>query len=62
MTEMMVDPIISLQDVSVSFGTHRVLKRINLDVIRREVMVLLGASGSGKTTLLRQIVGLGRPD
>lgn len=62
MTKMMADPIISLLDVSVSFGTHPVLKRINLDVMRREVMVLLGASGSGKTTLLRQIVGLGRPD
>jgi phospholipid/cholesterol/gamma-HCH transport system ATP-binding protein len=62
MTELTTEPIISLRDVSVRFGTHRVLESINLDIRRREVMVLLGASGSGKSTLLRQIVGLGRPD
>lgn len=58
----MEESIISVQDLSVSFGTHRVLERINLEVARREVIVLLGASGSGKTTLLRHIVGLERPD
>lgn len=62
MTELITEPIISVRDVRVSFGTHHVLEGINLDVMRREVMVLLGASGSGKTTLLRQIIGLERPD
>lgn len=62
MTERITEPIISVRDLSVSFGTHHVLDRINLDVMRREVIVLLGGSGSGKTTLLRQIVGLERPD
>ena len=62
MTKETTEPIISVRDVSVSFGAHRVLERINLDVTQGEVIVLLGASGSGKTTLLRQIVGLGRPD
>jgi phospholipid/cholesterol/gamma-HCH transport system ATP-binding protein len=58
----MTDPIISVQDLSVSYGTHRVLDRINLEVRRGEVIVLLGASGSGKSTLLRHIVGLERSD
>jgi phospholipid/cholesterol/gamma-HCH transport system ATP-binding protein len=58
----MTEPIISVRDVSVSFGTHHVLEKINLNVTRGEVIVLLGASGSGKTTLLRNIVGLERPD
>jgi|SRR5215471_11039385 len=57
----MTEPIISVQDVSFSYGTHRVLERINLDITRGEVIVLLGASGSGKSTLLRHIVGLEQP-
>lgn len=57
----MAETIISVRDVSVSYGTNRVLERINLDVERGEVIVLLGGSGSGKSTLIRQIVGLERP-
>jgi len=58
----MAEPIISLRDVSVSYGEHQVLKMINLEVRRGEVMVLLGGSGAGKSTLLRQLIGLERPD
>lgn len=58
----MVDPIISVRDVTVSYGGHRVLDGINLDVKCGEVMVLLGGSGAGKSTLLRQIIGLEQPD
>jgi phospholipid/cholesterol/gamma-HCH transport system ATP-binding protein len=58
----MTGSIISIRDVTVSYGTHRVLKGINLEVTRGEVIVLLGASGSGKSTLLRHIIGLERPD
>ena len=61
-TEHISESIISVRDVSVSYGAHRVLEGINLEVKRGEVMVLLGASGSGKSTLIRQIVGLERPD
>jgi phospholipid/cholesterol/gamma-HCH transport system ATP-binding protein len=57
----MTEPIISVRDLSVSYGTHRVLDRVSLDVRQGEVIVLLGASGSGKSTLLRQMVGLERP-
>ena len=38
-----------------SFGKLEVLRAVNLDVGRGEVVVLIGASGSGKTTLLRCI-------
>jgi phospholipid/cholesterol/gamma-HCH transport system ATP-binding protein len=58
----MTESIISVQDLSVAYGTHPVLKRINLEIERGEVIVLLGASGSGKSTLLRHIVGLEGPD
>jgi phospholipid/cholesterol/gamma-HCH transport system ATP-binding protein len=57
----MVDPVISVRDLSVDYGGQPVLERINLDVRRGEVMVLLGGSGAGKSTLLRQIIGLERP-
>lgn len=57
----MVDPIISIRDLKVTLGGRPVLKGINLDVKRGEVLVLLGGSGAGKTTLLRQIIGLEQP-
>jgi phospholipid/cholesterol/gamma-HCH transport system ATP-binding protein len=57
----MTEPIISVRDLSVSYGTYRVLDRVDLDVRQGEVIVLLGGSGSGKSTLLRHLVGLERP-
>ncbi len=42
-------------NVTKSFGTHEVLKGIDLNVDPREVVCLLGPSGSGKTTFLRLI-------
>jgi len=58
----MSDPIISIRDLTVRYGEHRVLNGVNLDIERGEVMALLGASGSGKSTMLRHLIGLGRPD
>jgi polar amino acid transport system ATP-binding protein len=51
-------PLISMRDVRKSFGALEVLRGINLDVARGEVVVLIGPSGSGKTTLLRTINAL----
>jgi phospholipid/cholesterol/gamma-HCH transport system ATP-binding protein len=56
------EPLISIRDLAVSLGSRLVLDRVNLDVYRGEILVLLGGSGSGKTTLLRQVLGLGKPD
>lgn len=57
----MADPMISVQGLTVTYGSHRVLDGVNLDIQPGEVMVLLGGSGSGKTTMLRHIIGLERP-
>ena len=57
-----VDPMISIRDVSMSYGSRRVLDRVDLDVHRGEILVLLGGSGSGKTTLLKHVLGLTKPD
>ena len=44
---------ISVKNLHKSFGDLHVLKGIDLDIHRGEVVVLIGSSGSGKTTLLR---------
>lgn len=49
---------VSLRGVGRNFGTHAVLRDIDLDVAPGEVIAFLGASGSGKSTLLRLIAGL----
>ncbi|MET0297065.1 MAG: amino acid ABC transporter ATP-binding protein [Microbacterium sp.] len=45
-----------------SFGDNEVLRGIDLDLRRGEVLVLIGPSGSGKTTVLRSLNGLETPD
>ncbi len=47
--------MIEARGVGKSFGTHRVLRGVDLDVGRSEVVCLIGPSGSGKSTLLRCI-------
>ncbi|NBB10017.1 amino acid ABC transporter ATP-binding protein [Pseudomonas sp. SLFW] len=50
--------ILTLNKVGKSFGTLRVLKGIDLQVQRSEVVCLIGPSGSGKSTLLRSMAFL----
>ena len=47
--------MISIQHLSNSFGETQVLRDVNIDVKRGEVVVVLGPSGSGKSTMLRCI-------
>ena len=51
-------PIVSVRALRKSFGTNEVLKGIDLQVQRGEVVAIIGKSGSGKSTLLRCINGL----
>ena len=55
------EPMISLKDLRVSYGTREILHGITMDVNRGETLVILGGSGSGKSTLLRTLVGLEKP-
>src|SRR5271167_3716214 len=52
---------VSLRGVERTFGTHTVLREVDIEIEPGEVVALLGASGSGKSTLLRLIAGLNRP-
>ncbi len=49
------DTIISLSELSVTYGEKRVLNKLNLTFKRGEFVAILGKSGSGKTTLLNSI-------
>ncbi|MFF2878220.1 amino acid ABC transporter ATP-binding protein [Gottfriedia sp. NPDC057991] len=53
--------MITLTNVTKSFGKNHVLKGIDLTVKKGEVVAILGPSGSGKTTLLRCINFLEKP-
>ena len=49
------DIMVSIQHLSKSFGETEVLRDVNVDVKRGEVVGVLGPSGSGKSTMLRCI-------
>ncbi len=51
-------PIVSLKDVHKSFGDLEVLKGVSFDVMKGEVICIIGPSGSGKSTLIRCINAL----
>jgi len=51
-------PIVAIHGLRKSYGTNEVLKGIDLQVARGEVIAIIGKSGSGKSTLLRCINGL----
>lgn len=51
-------PALNLHHIEKSWGSHRVLKGINLKIENGEVISIIGPSGSGKTTLIRTINAL----
>jgi NitT/TauT family transport system ATP-binding protein len=51
-------PLISLDGVGLSFGSHEVLQKIDLQIGQGEFVCVVGPSGCGKTTLLRILAGL----
>ena len=55
------EAIIQIRDLVTYYGSRQILKGVNLDVYRGEILVILGRSGCGKSTLLRHMIGLVRP-
>ena len=54
--------MITIKDITKSFGSLQVLKGIDLHINKGEVVSIVGPSGAGKTTLLQIIGTLDRPD
>jgi iron(III) transport system ATP-binding protein len=55
-------PEITVDHLSMSFGTNRVLDNVSFTVHDREFLTLLGPSGCGKTTTLMSVAGFHKPD
>ena len=53
---------LEMRGIKKSFGDQVVLRGVDLDVRRGEVLVLLGGSGGGKSVLMKHMVGLLQPD
>ncbi|MDC0304992.1 ATP-binding cassette domain-containing protein [bacterium] len=53
---------LEMRGIKKSFGNQVVLRGVDLDVRRGEVLVLLGGSGGGKSVLMKHMVGLLQPD
>ncbi|ESY15430.1 amino acid ABC transporter ATP-binding protein, partial [Mesorhizobium sp. LNJC394B00] len=62
MTATSTEVVLSVRGIEKSYGKHHVLRGVDLDVHRGEVVCLIGSSGSGKTSLLRCMNLLMEPD
>jgi|CZKF01.1.fsa_nt_gi phospholipid/cholesterol/gamma-HCH transport system ATP-binding protein len=55
-------PVVAVDSLRKTFGSHMVLNGISLSVKRGETLAVLGRSGTGKSVLLRIIIGLEKPE
>ncbi|MFK7854947.1 MAG: metal ABC transporter ATP-binding protein [Granulosicoccus sp.] len=49
--------LVSARDLSIWVGSQEILKQVDLEIERGEIVTIVGPNGSGKTTLLRAIIG-----
>jgi len=56
------EEVITIKGLYKSFGENHVLRGVDLNVYRRENVVVLGRSGTGKSVLIKIIAGLLKPD
>ena len=56
------DPVISVRDLSKSFGSNHVLDDISIDFPKGKITTVIGPSGTGKSVFLRHLIGLLTPD
>jgi branched-chain amino acid transport system ATP-binding protein len=52
--------MLTLENVSISYGKTEVVHNISLEVKKGEIVTILGANGAGKSTILNTVVGLHR--
>ncbi len=54
--------MIKLENIEKSYGDHKVIRGINLEIQKGEFISIMGSSGSGKSTLLNLIGGMDIPE
>ena len=54
-------PIISIKNLTITFGTKNVINSLDLDVNCGETLAIIGPSGTGKSTILKVLIGLLTP-
>ena len=54
--------MISIKGLRKSFGDNHVLRGVDLEISKGEILTMIGPSGAGKTTLLRTLNWLDTPD
>ena len=58
----MMQPVLSLEDVSKTFGNVKALQSVSIEIRPNEVVGLIGENGAGKSTLLKILSGVYKPD
>ena len=53
----MAEPLLSVQNLSVTYGAIRALHGVSMEVYEGEIVCVIGANGAGKSTLLNAIMG-----
>jgi phospholipid/cholesterol/gamma-HCH transport system ATP-binding protein len=56
------DKVITVHGLTNRFGEQVVHERLELDVLRGEILGVVGGSGTGKSVLMRSIIGLQKPE
>ena len=56
------EPIVSLENISLSFGKRKILDNISFKINHGEILGMLGPNGVGKSTIFNLITGLLKPD
>lgn len=57
----MNETVISVRGLTMGFGDRVIMERLDFDIRRGEIFIILGGSGCGKSTLLKHLVGLYKP-
>jgi len=53
---------VRIRGINKTFGTHHVLRGIDLDIARGKINVIIGGSGQGKSVIMKHLMGLLKPD
>ncbi len=56
-----MNPLLEVKDLDLFYGDAQALDDVSLDVIKGEIVAIVGANGAGKTSLIRAIAGVERP-